>query len=256
MTPHRAYPARRSGDDRPEDVPEDVLIALARNRDEAAVRELVRRCNRQLFRAARAILHDDAEAEDVVQAAYVTGFTRLDEFRGESGLATWLTRIAMNEAYARLRRRARIVNIAEYRSEAATHPDRTADTMTSPPETPEFETGRNEVRRFLERAIDALPEPLRLTYMLRDVQDMPTREVAAIDMQELEMALTVEDLAAEIDFNSAGEPVMPEGAANDGFQPAPAVRAVDATLPPIAPGQSSSVLVGVTREHLKRRQAA
>ncbi|MCB1363850.1 MAG: RNA polymerase sigma factor [Rhodobacteraceae bacterium] len=180
MTPHRAYPARRPGDDRPEDVPEDVLIALARNRDEAAVRELVRRCNRQLFRAARAILHDDAEAEDVVQAAYVTGFTRLDEFRGESGLATWLTRIAMNEAYARLRRRARIVNIAEYRSEAATHPDRTADTMTSPPETPEFETGRNEVRRFLERAIDALPEPLRLTYMLRDVQDMPTREVAEL----------------------------------------------------------------------------
>ena len=57
MTPHRAYPARRPGDDRPEDVPEDVLIALARNRDEAAVRELVRRCNRQLFRAARAILH-------------------------------------------------------------------------------------------------------------------------------------------------------------------------------------------------------
>ncbi|MFV0515603.1 MAG: sigma factor [Jhaorihella sp.] len=87
MTPHRAYPARRPGDDRPEDVPEDVLIALARNRDEAAVRELVRRCNRQLFRAARAILHDDGEAEDVVQAAYVTGFTRLDEFRGESGLA-------------------------------------------------------------------------------------------------------------------------------------------------------------------------
>lgn len=158
-----------------DDRPETELLALARQGDERATRELIRRCNRQIFRVVRAILHDDAEAEDVVQAAYVSGFTRLAGFRGESGFATWLTRIAMNEAYGRLRRQARIVDLADYRREAE---EGAPDTMRSPPPTPEAETGRAEIRAFLERAIDALPEPLRLTYVLRDIQELTTREVA------------------------------------------------------------------------------
>ncbi len=157
--------------------PEADLVALARRGNEPAIRELIRRCNRQLFRVARGILHDDAEAEDVVQAAYVAGFTGLDGFRGEAGIATWLTRIAMNEAYARLRRRARIVDIAEYRKDIE---GSAADMTRPPPTTPEAELGRAEIRAFLERAIDTLPEPLRLTYILREVQEMSTREVAVL----------------------------------------------------------------------------
>ena len=81
------------------------LVAGARHGDEAAVRVIVRQNNRRLFRVARAVVRDDGEAEDIVQEAYVRAFTRLGEFRGESSLSTWLTRIVINEAYGRLRRR-------------------------------------------------------------------------------------------------------------------------------------------------------
>lgn len=155
--------------------PESELVTLARNRNEAAIRELIRRCNRQLFRVARGIVHSDDEAEDVVQATYVSAFTRLEGFRGQATFATWLTRIAMNEAYGRLRRQARIVDISDYRKEAE---QGMSNTMRPPPTTPEAELGRTEISTFLEHAIDALPEPLRLTYVLRDVQEMTTREVA------------------------------------------------------------------------------
>ncbi len=161
--------------------PEVELVALARRKDEAAVRELIRRCNQQLFRTARGILHNDAEAEDVVQAAYVSAFTKLEGFRGEAAFVTWLTRITMNEAYSRRRRQNHIVHIAEYRKDGIEGHKGDGRPMTPPPSTtPETELGRTEVRRFLEQAIDALPEPFRLTYVLRDVQELTTREVADI----------------------------------------------------------------------------
>lgn len=164
-----------------DDLPEADLVARARARDEAAVRELIRRCNQQLFRVARGILRNDAEAEDVVQAAYVAAFTKLETFRGEAGFATWLTRITMNEAYGRLRRQRRIIQLSEFRDGAEAHIEgNPLQMMTPPPKNPEAELGRAEVHRFLEHAIDALPEPFRLTYVLRDVQDMATREVASL----------------------------------------------------------------------------
>jgi RNA polymerase sigma-70 factor (ECF subfamily) len=84
---------------------DESLLARARRRDEAAVRTIVRQNNRRLFRMARAILKDDSEAEDVVQESYVRAFTHLADFRAEAALSTWLTRIVINEAYGRLRRR-------------------------------------------------------------------------------------------------------------------------------------------------------
>ncbi|MFD2738794.1 RNA polymerase sigma factor [Sulfitobacter aestuarii] len=164
-----------------QDLPEPELVARARAQDQAAVRLLIARCNQQLFRVARGILDDDAEAEDVVQAAYVRGFTRLELFRGEAALATWLTRIVMNEAYGRLRRRRRIVQLDDYRAGTlAAEPDSTVYSTQAAPPGPESEVARAQVRVFLERAIDALPEPFRLTYLLRDVQDLPTRDVAEL----------------------------------------------------------------------------
>src|SRR3546814_8342060 len=99
------------------DVPGDVsrdgqLVTLARQGDEQAVRVLVRRYNQQLFRVARGVVHDDGEAEDIVQAAYVRAFTSLDGYRGEASFSTWLTRIALNEAYGRLRRRRPTVELS------------------------------------------------------------------------------------------------------------------------------------------------
>ena len=81
------------------------LVARAQRGEEAAVRTIIRQNNRRLFRLARSIMKDDNEAEDVVQETYVRAFTRLAEFRGESRLATWLTRIVINEGFGRLRRR-------------------------------------------------------------------------------------------------------------------------------------------------------
>ena len=89
-------------------------MGLARARDEAAVRAITRRYNRRLFRVARSILRDDAEAEDVVQETYVRAFTGLDMFRGDAAFGTWITRIAMNEALGRLRRRRPTVDWETY----------------------------------------------------------------------------------------------------------------------------------------------
>src|SRR5512142_2873693 len=84
---------------------DEELVRRALLRDEAAVRALTTRYNRRLFRVARSILRDDAEAEDVVQETYVRAFTGLDMFRGDAAFGTWITRIAMNEALGRLRKR-------------------------------------------------------------------------------------------------------------------------------------------------------
>src|SRR3978361_2453048 len=80
------------------------LVRRARGRDEAAIRTIMQSNNRRLYRLARGILRNDSEAEDVVQETYFRAFTHLENFRGDSSLATWLARIAMNEALGRLRK--------------------------------------------------------------------------------------------------------------------------------------------------------
>src|SRR5262245_23143952 len=88
----------------PLDTGDTELVRRALARDGAAVRAIMQANNRKLYRLARGILRNDAEAEDVVQEAYVRAFTHLESFRGDSSLSTWLSRIAMNEALGRLRR--------------------------------------------------------------------------------------------------------------------------------------------------------
>jgi RNA polymerase sigma-70 factor (ECF subfamily) len=90
---------------------ETELLALARQGAAAAFCEIMRRNNRRLFRTARSVLRDDAEAEDVVQEAYLRAFQSLSGFRGEAGLSTWLTRVTFNEALGRLRRRRTAVDL-------------------------------------------------------------------------------------------------------------------------------------------------
>jgi RNA polymerase sigma-70 factor (ECF subfamily) len=156
---------------------DDALVELARQRHEGAVRALVQRHNRRLFRTARAIVRDDAEAEDIVQETYVRAFTNLPSFRGEARLATWLTRIAINEALGRLRRRRPRADLAELDTGGG-------DTRVVPfpapaPAGPEAEAGRAEVRRLLEACIDALPAPQRMVLILRDVEGLSAEATAA-----------------------------------------------------------------------------
>lgn len=159
---------------------EDDLVARARNRDEAAVRAIIRQNNQRLFRIVRAIVKDDSEAEDIVHETYIRAFTGLGTFRGESSLATWLTRIAINEAYGRLRRRRPTV---EWDSIEATH---IADAEIIPFPSwaaqgdPERITARHEINQILERAIDALPEAFRIVLVARLVEEMSVEETAAV----------------------------------------------------------------------------
>lgn len=154
------------------------LVADARGRDEAAVRELIRRNNQRLFRAARAVLRNDAEAEDVVQATYVKAFTRLESFEGKAAFSTWLTRIALNEAIGR-RRRTRPTTEIEAVEAAQTGG---AELIPFPGAaltlTPEGQTGRREMRVILEELVDGLPETFRVVFVLREVEDLSTEEVA------------------------------------------------------------------------------
>lgn len=158
---------------------EEELVALARGRDDGAVRELIRRYNQRLFRIARGVVRDESEAEDIVQETYVRAFTGLDGFRGEAAFSTWLTRIALNEAVGRMRRRQPTVELAEAEAEQGETP-RLVLSLIQPTESPESSTGRAEVRRMLERALEELPEPFRMAFLLRDIEGLTVEETATL----------------------------------------------------------------------------
>jgi len=160
-------------------LPENELVALAGAGHAEAVRFIVQSHNRKLYRVARAVLHDDNEAEDVVQETYVRALSTLDRFRGDSSLATWLTRIAVNEALGRLRRHRPKVELdaldtAQERERMQVIPF----PLTRSESNPEQEVARQEVRRLLERAIDQLAEPFRIVFVLRDVEELSVEETA------------------------------------------------------------------------------
>jgi RNA polymerase sigma-70 factor (ECF subfamily) len=157
-----------------------ALVERARNCDGAAVRLIMQRHNRRLYRVARGVLNDDAEAEDVVQETYVRAFTHLDGFRGEAQLSTWLTRIALNEALGRLRRRRITVDLKDIDTINDQGEARVIYLPSAHQDSdPETATARAEVRRLLERAMDELPAPFRMVLVLRDIEEMSTEETAS-----------------------------------------------------------------------------
>jgi RNA polymerase sigma-70 factor (ECF subfamily) len=157
-----------------------ALVERARQRDGAAVRLIMQRHNRRLYRAARSILNDDAEAEDVVQEAYVRAFTHLDGFRGEAQLSTWLTRIVLNEALGRLRRRRLTVGLKDIDAISDQGEARVIYLPSARQDSdPESAAARAEVRRLLERAVDQLPDHFRVVFMLRDIEEMSVEETAS-----------------------------------------------------------------------------
>jgi len=138
---------------------------------------LMRQHNQRLFRVARSILKDDADAEDALQDAYVQAYRKLGDFRGEAELSTWLTRIVINQALMRVRSRSRdrnIVSFGERRSETAAE----LDVPDAHAESPSDAALRGEVRKVLERRIDELPEAFRTVFVMREVEDMTARETA------------------------------------------------------------------------------
>lgn len=160
-----------------ETLDDESLVRMARARDEAAVRAITRRYNRRLFRIARSILRNDAEAEDVVQETYVRAFTGLDMFRGDAAFGTWITRIAMNEALGRLRRRRLTIDWETYgnnrnEAEIINFPASAAGAD------PEKAMAQGEIRAILEQAIDQLPDAFRSVFVARMVEGMSVDETA------------------------------------------------------------------------------
>jgi RNA polymerase sigma-70 factor (ECF subfamily) len=155
------------------------LVQRARGRDEAAIRAIMQSNNRRLYRLARGILRNDSEAEDVVQETYVRAFTHLDSFRGDSSLATWLARIAMNEALGRLRRERPGVEWTSLppgvlEAQIIQFP------LSSPPEDPEKSMAQREIQHVVEHAIDDLPEAFRIVFITRVIEGMNVEETAEI----------------------------------------------------------------------------
>ncbi len=153
------------------------LVALVRAGYQEAFRHIMERCNQRLFRVARAVLNDDTEAEDALQDAYINAFKRLDSFRGDAKLSTWLTRIVLNECYQRLRKRRTTVPIdnLEFGQD-------TAQVLNFPGnygmENPVNAAGRSQVRQLIESAIESLPDPFRVVFVMRSVEEYSTQETA------------------------------------------------------------------------------
>lgn len=152
------------------------LVRLAQRGVREAFRVIMQRCNQRLFRVARAVVQNEAEAEDVVQEAYTRAFAKLDTFRGEAKILTWLTRITLNEARGRLRTRRKTVDLSEIDdaqgSRVVLFPSNTAN------ETPEANAARMQIRHLIEQAVDELPEDFRVVFVMRDVEDCSILETS------------------------------------------------------------------------------
>ncbi len=162
------------------------LAGRIRCGDADAFRILMQRHNQRLFRMARGVLRDPADAEDAVQDAYVLAFTRIGQFREDASLATWLGRIVLNEALRRVRQRKAMTGLpmTGLNEDGATGTTPGAEVIPfpgaqPPPTTPEEDAARAETRRLLERAIDALPDPFRVVFVLREIEQMSVEETAS-----------------------------------------------------------------------------
>lgn len=157
---------------------DEQLVELAMAGDSGAFRTIMQHNNRRVYRVARGILGDDAEAEDVTQDTYMKAFQNLSQFRGDSSLATWLTRIAINEALGRKRKQQPLVELDHLDSIDEQGKARVLIFPGSGNSNPEAEAARAEIRRLLETALDELPEAFRVVFVMRDIEQMSTDETA------------------------------------------------------------------------------
>lgn len=180
--------------------------------DRETFRLLMRRYNQTLYRTARSILKDDAEAEDAVQEAYMHAYGAMEKFRGEAKLATWLVRIVANESLGRLRKRSRRAEVIELNGEQNSETSE-VNVNEDSPEQPEQIAQRAQMRRLIEAKLDLLPDAFRTVFVLRALEEMTVEEVAvclAIPQATVRTryfrakSLLREALAREIDFSLEG----------------------------------------------------
>ena len=154
-----------------------ALVQAAKKGDLEAFSELVKRYDRNVFRIAQHITHNDEDAQDVVQDAFLKAYTNLEQFQGNSKFYTWLVRIAVNEALMRLRKRRndRTVSLDEdVETEEGSMPREVADWSPNP----EQLYGQSELGDILKKTIQGLPPGFRTVFVLRDVEGLSTEETA------------------------------------------------------------------------------
>jgi RNA polymerase sigma-70 factor (ECF subfamily) len=156
-----------------------TIPGVATHTDTAPFEALMRRSNARLFRIARAILKNDAEAEDALQEAYVQAYRKMADFRGDSEVTTWLTRIVINQALMQLRRRKRERTVVPFDNRASDQDILEVDVADARAESPSDTAFRGEIRRIIERRIDELPAAFRTVFVMREVEEMTVDETAA-----------------------------------------------------------------------------
>ena len=152
--------------------------AIATRADTAPFEGLMRRSNSRLFRIARSILKNDAEAEDALQEAYVQAYRKMADFRGDAEVATWLTRIVINQALMQLRRRKRERTVVPFDHRASDQDIPEVDVADARAESPSDIAFRGEIRRIIERRIGELPVAFRTVFVMREVEEMTVDETA------------------------------------------------------------------------------
>jgi len=158
---------------------EAELVAHARVGHQDAFRVIMQRCNQRLFRIARGVVRDDAEAEDVLQEAYTRAFENLEGFRGESSLFTWLTSVTLNEARGRLRKRRPTVGVNAIEAAQRSGAQVIMLNSASAAESPESSAARSQMRLLIEQAVDGLPEAFRIVFIMREMEELGVEETAA-----------------------------------------------------------------------------
>ena len=156
---------------------EQVRRALAG--DPNAFRAIMQTHNRCLYRIARSILRNDADAEDAVQQAYVSAFTNLASYRGEGSLKGWLSRIVVNEALGRLRQRHSTVDLTELEQQQS-QAQIIQFPQSTPHDDPERTMAQRQIIQLVEQATDNLPEALRLVFVARVIEGMSIEETSEI----------------------------------------------------------------------------
>ena len=170
MKPEQAIDLSSSTVDAPSTMSDAQVITRVRAGERALFEILMRRYNQRLYRTVRAIVRNEGDVEDIMQQTYVNAFLHLHQFEERSQFSTWLTRIALNEAFARLRR-ARAGHMALDAEDEQQH------VMAGQPD-PERQAYAQELRLLIEQAIDALPEGYRLVFMLREIEGLTTSETS------------------------------------------------------------------------------
>jgi len=149
-------------------------------REAAAIRFVIAANNQRLFRTAWSILKSRPDAEEAVQAAYMSAFAKIGSFEARSSLSTWLTRIVVNEALGRRRSDERRRRHLEREGVALLDNYREALMRGSDADAPDVAVAREQIRRLLEHAVAALPDPFRTVFVLREIEGLTSEETADV----------------------------------------------------------------------------